>query len=57
VEKVAGYIGRSRECQMLANTPITFEMKWEYLKLAQAWLDLVMERRAFLIETGQYSPD
>jgi hypothetical protein len=53
VDKVAGYIGRSDECRMLASAAVIDDIKLEYLKLSEGWLELATERRAFLIAAGR----
>ena len=52
MEKVCLYIGRAEVCQTLARTALNNEYKLEYVKLAEAWMDLAEERRLFLVERG-----
>jgi hypothetical protein len=54
MEKVRLYIGHAEACQTLARTAINDEYKFEYVKLAGAWMDLAEERRNFLIEAGRH---
>jgi hypothetical protein len=56
MEKVAGYMGRSQECQLLAATAINRAHKAEYLRLAELWFDLAAERQELLIEAGVNRP-
>jgi hypothetical protein len=52
MEKVAGYVGRAHECQMLAAIAESIDLKAEYLRLADLWLDLAAERQEMLHSAG-----
>ncbi len=56
MEKVVGYVGRSHECQLLAAVSDDLDLKAEYLKLAELWLDLAEERQELLNEAGINRP-
>ena len=56
MEKVAGYVGRSHECQMLAVLADSVDLKVEYMRLAEFWLDLATERQEMLIAAGINRP-
>jgi hypothetical protein len=56
MEKVAGYIGRSHECQFLAAVATSNELKLEYMRLAELWLDLAAERQELLFRAGLARP-
>jgi hypothetical protein len=56
MEKVAGYIGRSHECELMAACADDRERKKEYLKLADLWLDLAIARQEMLTDAGVNKP-
>jgi len=56
VEKVVGYVGRSHECRMLAAITASDELKAEYMRLAELWLDLAEERQELLKVAGIDKP-
>ena len=56
MEKVVGYVGRSHECQMLAAVTADVDLKAEYMRLAELWLDLAEERQELLKVAGVDKP-
>jgi hypothetical protein len=56
MEKVLEYIRHAEAFQALARTAHNDKFKLEFVKLAAAWMDLVDERRAFLVECGLNKP-
>lgn len=56
MEKVAGYVGRSHECQMLAAMADEIDIKLEYERLAELWLSLAEQRQKMLNEAGYSRP-
>jgi hypothetical protein len=56
VEKVVGYVGRSHECRMLAAITDSVDLKAEYMRLAELWLDLAEERQELLKAAGIDKP-
>ena len=56
MEKVAGYVSRSHECQLLAALTDSRDLKVEYMRLAEFWLDLATERQEMLIAAGINRP-
>jgi len=56
VDKVAGYVERSHECQMLAAITDEIGIKMEYERLAELWLALAEQRQEMLNQAGYSRP-
>ena len=56
MEKVAGFLGRSHDCQLLAAAARNRALKLEYMELSELWLELALARQELLIDAGIAKP-